>query len=39
MTMLQGTDILENLSTKDKTRVVNIVHRTILDADYPVFYK
>jgi len=37
--MSQGTDILENLSAKDNQRAYAIIQRTILDTDYPTFYK
>jgi len=37
--MLQGSDIFGNLSMKDRQRAYSIIQRSMLDADYPSFYK
>ena len=39
MALLQGADIFQNLAAKDGQRVIKIIERTIIDTDYPVFYR
>jgi len=39
MLVLQGSDIFENLSVKEKQRACVIIQRSIFDTDYPSFYK